>query len=191
MDVQMSKKAKIAIAIVMVLAAAPLYFASNPGMDRIIKSQWDKASETKTPENLYKAIVFYGISWREDKQEELIKEWLKHYGGDESEKEFPFRYHCWEPILLNRTFPYDGEAHVRPPQKGEDFRPTPHPLTAKVLIIWANHLENNHRLQEAVHLYKLIDNQEYCSKWNLERDPDSYKQAVSGIQRNGSGSRSF
>jgi hypothetical protein len=186
-DVQMSKKAKVAIAIALVLAAAPLYFASNPGMEKIVKSQWDKASETKTPENLYRAMVFYNATWREDKMEALAKEWLKHYGGDESEKDFTHRYHCWEPTLAARTFPYDGETAIRPAQKGEDF----HPLTAKVLILWAKHLENNHRLQEAVHLYKIIDNEAYCTQWHIERDPDSYKQAVAGIQRNTSGSRSF
>ncbi len=191
MDVTMSKKWKVVIAIALVVLAAPLYIASTPGLERITKSLWDKSTETKTPESLYKVMRFYDATYREDKMEALAKEWLKHYGGDEGEKEFPMRYHCWEPTLEARTYPYDGEAHVRPAQKGEDFRPTPHPLTAKVLIMWAKHLENQHRLHEAVHLFKLIDNEEYCKKYSIERDPEALKEAISGVQRNGSGSRGF
>jgi len=189
LDVTISKKGKIAIAVFLVLAAAPLYIASNPGMDRIVKGLWDKADDPKTPETLVKIMWFYGITWRDDKMETLAHEWLKHYGGDETEKDKGQRYDSWDALEAS-TFPFDAE-HKRPEQKGEDYRPTPHPLTGKVLIMWANHLEDGHQLQQAVHIYELLDNEAYCTQWNLQRDPEVMKAAQAGRTRNGSGSRSF
>ena len=190
MDVQLSKKAKIAIVIVLFVSIAPLYLASNPGTDKIAKQLWDKADDTKTPEGLYKLMVFFDATWRDEKAADLAKEWLKHYGGDETEKDVPVRYQCWGD-LKDRTFPYDAETMHRPPQRGEDFRPHPHPLTAKVLIRWASFLEDRHRLAEAVHIYTLLANEKYCADWQLTVDPESKKNAMSGVTRNGTGSRSF
>lgn len=190
MDVQLSKKAKLIIGVAAVILIAPLYLASNPGMEKIIKSQWDRADDAKTPVNLYRAMVFYNATYREAKMEELAKEWLKHYGGDETEKELGQRYMSWGE-LRERTFPFDPETNPRPPQRGEDYRPTPHPLTADVLNMWALHLENNHQLQMAVHLYNCVDDEKYATQWGIQRDPEAVKTAHGGVIRNGSGSRSF
>src|SRR5207244_300471 len=53
MDVTLSRKAKAIILVGVVVAAAPLYFASNAGMDRICGNLWTKADEAKTPEQLW------------------------------------------------------------------------------------------------------------------------------------------
>jgi hypothetical protein len=191
----MSKKAKLIVGLALFIAAAPLYLASNPGMERIAKGLWEKADDAQTPERVYWMIRFYNMTWRDDKGEALCKEWLRHYGGDESEKDVGKRFDSWDRAPDGRptpenSFPYDDQ-NKRPPQKGEDFRPTPHPLTGRVLIIWGGRLEDGHQLQQAVHIYELLNDEKYCEQWAITREPEVQKAAISGVQRNGSGSRSF
>jgi len=195
LDVQLSKKAKIIILIVLIVAAAPLYACSNPGLDKITKSLWEKGDDPETPKKIYWITQLYAWTWREDKGVDLAKEWLRHYGGDETDKAALKRWDSWDPPKdpdgkPMSTYPWD-ETGPRPPQKGEDYRPEPHPLTGKVLIFWANHLEDVHQLQQAVHIYELLNDENYCNQWKIQRDPEVAKAALAGITRNSSGNRSF
>lgn len=185
MDVTISKKWKLVILVALVLAAAPLYFASGPGMERITKQLWARSTESDTPVKLYKAISFYNYTMRDGDADTLAMEWLKHYGGDETLKaDKNYRFNSWDDTIC----PWNDD-NPRPAQNGEDYRPTPHPLTARVLMMWADHLENGHRLAEATHIYTLLTNDAYCKEYNLQVDPDVLKEAQKGVQRNSSGAR--
>jgi hypothetical protein len=188
-DVTISKKWKIVIVVCLVLAALPLYLASNPGMKMMVGKCWEKSTDAKTPENLFRLAQLYNASSREDDMQELIIKWLQHYGGDETEKDPGQRWDTWDPKPQN-AYPWD-EEHPRPEQKGEDYRKTPHPLTGRALIMWANNLEDHHRLAEAVHIYNFLANETYCNQWGMTKDPEVYKRATEGIQRNSTGNRSF
>src|SRR5580658_8351679 len=96
MEANMSRKAKVIVAVVIAVLAFPLYALSDLGMDRWIGRAWDRSDDTNTPEALLSYIHIYDTSWREEKAEALLVEWLKHYGGDESERDANEKYCTWE-----------------------------------------------------------------------------------------------
>ncbi len=178
MEQNLSKKAKLVILVAVLILAFPLYALSDLGMGRWTQAAWDNAGDSESPERLLKYAKLYGLTMRKDKENDLLEEWLKHYGGDETEKDPGARYITWKP------YPWSDET-PRPKQKGEDYRSSPHPKTAEVLVTIAEHYEDARQYQPSQHLFEIVMN----DASGLPKDDAAHERARLGIQR--SRSRSF
>jgi hypothetical protein len=188
-EATISRTGKIAIAVALLLLVAPIYLLSKPGLYKVYGitvspdgsvTGWDRAGDAQTPERILAMAQVLDNTYREAECEEILWAWIDHYGGDETEKPDQSRFCSWKP------FPWTEEK-PRPPQHGEDYRKTPHPLTGKVLLLLGERLERVHLYQQATHVYNIImdDTQ------GLNTDPEVRSRVTQGILRNGSGRNSF
>jgi hypothetical protein len=180
-EATISKKGKIIILVCLVLAAAPIYLLSMTGVQHFVDQAWEHADDSRSPEKILWWANLLNNTYREPEAEALFVEWLKHYGGDETETDQNLRIISWQP------YPWNNDDHPRPPQHGEDYRKDPHPLTAKVLVLYGERLERMHQYQQAVHIFSIITN----DTLPFSKDTEVRARAQKGIDRNGSGRNQF
>jgi hypothetical protein len=142
---EMQKKTKVLIAIGLFILIFPTFAISGYGMDLWHRKLMEKDTDPRTPQRLITLIRTYQITYRQEKAEELIKEWLDRYGGDELEKPPEDRWLTWEK-------PKWDEDHPRPAA----WNKVPNKLTATVLCIYAEHMEGAHFYQFSKHLFEMV-----------------------------------
>lgn len=159
-------RTKLVLVVVIAAMAFPLYALSGSGMERWVqKCKENEGRDPKAAENLYKLALVYHWTYRTDKAKELLREWIIRYGGDDSEWGDGDKIFTWEP-------PHWTEDKPRP----AFYSKTPHPLTAKVLCVYAEIWETERQVQVSRHLFEVV----------VKKFPDdkgSFKRASDGVLR--------
>jgi hypothetical protein len=181
-----STKAKIAAAIAAVLIGAPIYLFSDGSMrDRTEEAFNRGGGRPMTPKSppidrgvgpthirdpeAAKQLVFimkvYKYTFRQDDAYiSLIRDWLRRYGGDDSEWPDDERY------FPGTTFWTDEDP--RP----DYYNKMPHPLTARVLSYWADYYEKKR-------LYSISDKTWETISKHFSNDPSVHAEAEKAKMR--------